>query len=320
MAANKKAIEVKNLKKAYGDLKVLKGVSFSVPAGGILAMLGPNGAGKTTSIKILSTLLVPDSGSATIEGVDVVAQPDMVRAKIGLTGQYAAVDEYLTGRENLIMIARLYRMNKKTAHDRADELLREFDLVEASKRPVKTYSGGMRRRLDLAMSLIANPPVIFLDEPTTGLDPRSRNTMWSIIKRLAQAGTTILLTTQYMEEADQLADNIIVIDHGKVIAEGTAAQLKSKIGSDRIELSISRKHTLDEAAKAVSARNLTKDEDTHTISLATKGGVKDVQKVLEQLTRAKVAVDGISLHQPTLDDVFLTLTGKATRSDKKEKK
>lgn len=282
-------------------------------------MLGPNGAGKTTTIKILSTLLVPDSGTAKIDGIDVVSEPDKVQSKIGLTGQYAAVDEYLTGKENLVMIARLYRMSKKESQERADKLLGEFDLVEAAKRPVKTYSGGMRRRLDLGMSLIARPPVIFLDEPTTGLDPRSRNTMWNIIRRLAESGTTIMLTTQYMEEADQLADNIIVIDQGKVIAQGTASELKSKIGSDRIELTISRSNTLDNAVAAVKGRDMTKDEDAHTISMATKGGVKELQKVLDELSRAKIAIEGISLHQPTLDDVFLSLTGKSTEDENSKK-
>ncbi len=233
------AVVVKNLKKSYKDLHVLRGIDFTVKQGTVLALLGPNGAGKTTTIKILSTLLKPDGGEATINGYNVVKQGAEARKSIGLTGQYAAVDEYLTGEENLYMIGRLYRMAKNDARSRTAELIKQFDLVKASTRPVKTYSGGMRRRLDLAMSLIASPPIIFLDEPTTGLDPRSRLTMWKMIKTMAEGGTTVLLTTQYMDEADHLADEIIVIDNGKVIAQGNSTQLKSKVGSDRLEVTIS---------------------------------------------------------------------------------
>ncbi len=229
-------IEVKNLKKSYKDNKVLKGISFKVKRGTMLALLGPNGAGKTTTVRILSTLLGHDSGSVTVEGHDTQKEADKVRSVIGLTGQSAAVDEMLTGRENLVMMGRLYRLTSRSAKERANELLEEFDLVAAADRPAKTYSGGMRRRLDLAVSLIASPPIIFLDEPTTGLDPRSRIAMWNIIRKLMENGTTILLTTQYLEEADQLADQIIVIDGGKVIAEGTAKELKTKVGKDRLEL------------------------------------------------------------------------------------
>jgi ABC-2 type transport system ATP-binding protein len=306
------AIVVRNLQKNYKDLEVLRGVSFRVKRGTILALLGPNGAGKTTTIKILSTLLLPNGGKAEVNGNNVVDQAVDVRASIGLTGQYAAVDEYLTGKENLIMIGRLYRMSKPDVHARADELLEQFDLVEASKRPVKQYSGGMRRRLDLAMSLIASPPIIFLDEPTTGLDPRSRLTMWSIIKQLAEDGKTILLTTQYMEEADQLADNIVVIDHGKVIAEGTSQTLKSQIGSDRLELTIAKKSSFDAAAKAIGGKDLQADPEGRVLSIATKAGVKTLQQVLERLDKAKISVDSISMHSPTLDDVFLSLTGRDT--------
>lgn len=313
------AIVVRDLHKSYKDLKVLKGVSFSVKQGTILALLGPNGAGKTTMIKILSTLLLADKGQATINGFDVRKDESKVRANIGLTGQYAAVDEYLTGRENLELIGRLYRMTLKSASRRAQGLLEDFDLVEAGKRPVKTYSGGMRRRLDLAMSLIASPPIIFLDEPTTGLDPRSRMTMWSMIRKLAESGTTILLTTQYMEEADQLADNIIVIDEGKVIAEGTADELKSQVGSDRLELTIAKQSSFAKAQKIVDGESLKADEETRTLSIATKEGVDSLRQVLQLLDDAKIVVENVSLRRPTLDDVFLSLTGHASTIEEEVK-
>lgn len=310
------AIIVDNLRKSYNDLKVLKGVSFTVKRGTILALLGPNGAGKTTTVRILSTLLKADGGKASVNGHDVNKDESGVRASIGLTGQYAAVDEYLTGKENLEMIGRLYRLTMASASARADELLHDFDLVEAGKRPVKTYSGGMRRRLDLAMSLIASPPVIFLDEPTTGLDPRSRLTMWNMIQKLADAGTTILLTTQYMEEADQLADNIVVIDGGKVIAEGTADTLKAQVGSDRLELTISKKSSFTKAQKVVDGEGLKVDEENRSISISSKQGVGELREVLKRMEEAKIEVENVSLHRPTLDDVFLTLTGHATTDDK----
>ena len=314
------AIAVKNLQKSYGKLKVLRGVSFDVKRGTILALLGPNGAGKTTTIKILSTLLKADGGNARINGHDVDKEEADVRASIGLTGQYSAVDEYLTGHENLELIGRLYRLGRDDASQRATELIKQFDLADASDRPVKTYSGGMKRRLDLAMSLIAQPPIIFLDEPTTGLDPRSRNVMWNMIKQLTDAGTTILLTTQYMEEADQLADNIVVIDQGKVIAEGTADQLKSKVGSDRLELTIGKKSSFDKAVAAVKARDMKTDAENRTISLATKDGVTTLKSSLQKLEAAKVDVENISLHRPTLDDVFLSLTGRETKKEDEEAK
>ena len=316
MAEN--AITVKNLQKSYQALKVLKKVNFEVKRGSVLALLGPNGAGKTTTIRILSTLLKPDGGQALVNGHDVVASEEQAREAIGLTGQYAAVDEYLTGEENLYMIGRLYRMSKQEARSRTAELLKEFDLVEASKRPVKTYSGGMRRRLDLAMSLIASPPIIFLDEPTTGLDPRSRQVMWEIIRRLVKAGTTILLTTQYMEEADQLAQDIVVIDEGKVIATGTPAQLKAKVGSDRLELIISKKSDFTAAQQAIKAKDVQINDEQRVISLATKGGVKELKAVLAQLDAAKVEVESVELRRPTLDDVFLSLTGHRAEKAKKE--
>jgi len=304
-------ISVKNLQKSYKKLKVLKGISFDVNRGKILALLGPNGAGKTTTIKILSTLLLPDGGHAKIDGIDVVKKPDVVKSKIGLTGQFAAVDEYLSGIENLEMIARLYRLSRSESKKRAAELIEQFDLVEASKRIVKTYSGGMRRRLDLAMSIISTPQVIFLDEPTTGLDPRSRLTMWEIIKKLKASGTTILLTTQYMEEADQLADRIIVIDEGKVIAEGTADVLKKKVGSDMLQIVVAKPSSF-EAAKKVLKGELEADPEERTISIPTRGGIRDLKVALYALEKAKIEVESISLHRPTLDDVFLSLTGHKT--------
>lgn len=314
------AIEVKDLQKAYKELKVLKGINFTVEKGTILALLGPNGAGKTTTIKILSTLLLADKGKASINGYDVVENDDEVRASIGLTGQYAAVDEYLTGKENLQMVGRLYRLSKDTVNQRTDELLKQLDLVEASTRPVKTYSGGMRRRLDLAMSLIAAPPIIFLDEPTTGLDPRSRIVLWGMIKKLADDGTTILLTTQYMEEADRLADNIVVIDNGKVIAEGDSNKLKSKVGSERLEMVISEKSSFADAQKALKGENLKVNEQDRTISIATKDGVNKLREGLLKLEKAGIKVDSVSMRRPTLDDVFLSLTGHGTTETKEETK
>jgi ABC-2 type transport system ATP-binding protein len=322
-----KAIVVNNLQKAYKELKVLRDINFTVENGTILALLGPNGAGKTTTIKILSTLLLPDGGQAKVNGYDVVTQGGQVRSSIGLTGQYAAVDEYLTGEENLQMMGRLYRLSVKDVKDRTQELLEQFDLVEASKRPVKTYSGGMRRRIDLAMSLIASPPVIFLDEPTTGLDPRSRMTMWTMIKQLAKSGTTILLTTQYMEEADQLADKIVVIDGGKVIAEGTSDSLKKLVGSDRLEIVIASAKDFEKAQKVIDGKAQEVDSERRVISIATKGGVNELRQILQRLEDAGIKVESVSLHRPTLDDVFLTLTGRKTaqeepddKQNKKEKK
>lgn len=317
---SKNAIEVKDLQKAYKTLKVLKGISFTVKKGTILALLGPNGAGKTTTIKILSTLILPDEGQASVNGYDVRSEGNEVRASIGLTGQYAAVDEYLTGKENLQMIGRLYRLDKKTVEQRTAELLEQLDLVEASTRPVKTYSGGMRRRIDLAMSLIASPPILFLDEPTTGLDPRSRLVLWEMIKRLADDGTTILLTTQYMEEADRLADNIVVIDNGKVIAEGDSNKLKSRVGSERIELTISEKSSFEAAQTALKGEKLKIDEKDRMLSIATKDGVNKLREGLQKLADAGITVESISLRRPTLDDVFLSLTGHGTAEEKTEDK
>jgi ABC-2 type transport system ATP-binding protein len=304
-------IDVKGLKKTYGSQEVLKGVSFSVKKGTIVALLGPNGAGKTTTVRILSTLLKFDGGEASIDGFDLQNESEKVRETIGLTGQYAAVDELLSGRENLIMMGRLYRLTKDSARARAEQLLKEFDLVEAANRPAKTYSGGMRRRLDLAVSLIATPPVIFLDEPTTGLDPRSRKAMWDIINNLVAQGTTILLTTQYLEEADLLANKIVVIDQGIVIAEGTSSELKKKIGNDRLEISFFDKPTMESARKVLGEIVSDSDDETMTISTIIHDSNKDVRKVLDTLSTSKIKIDSINIHKPTLDDVFLSITGKS---------
>lgn len=304
------AIEVQGLTKAYGDNKVLQGIDLRVERGTMLALLGPNGAGKTTTVRILSTLLKYDGGTVTIEGHDAHNDADKVRNVIGLTGQSAAVDELLTGRENLVMMGRLYRLTKASAQARGDELLREFDLVKAADRPVKTYSGGMRRRLDLAVSLIAAPPIIFLDEPTTGLDPRSRLAMWDIINQLKAKGTTILLTTQYLEEADQLADRIVVIDGGKVIAEGTASELKSKVGKDRLELSFQDDTKLKAATKLLGNMVIATNDKEHSATTVIDDTNRDVKVILDQLTKAGIELISLSVHKPTLDDVFLSLTGK----------
>ncbi|UVS69866.1 ATP-binding cassette domain-containing protein [Nitrososphaera viennensis] len=307
-------IVVKGLRKSFKKLTVLDGIDLCVKRGTVLALLGPNGAGKTTTIRILSTLLLPDGGQAQINGLDVVKDADKVHRLIGLTGQYAAVDEYLTGRENLHMIGRLYRLSYPDIKRRSQELLELFDLVEASARAVKTYSGGMRRRLDLAVSLIASPPVIFLDEPTTGLDPRSRLIMWDIIKQLVAAGTTILLTTQDMDEADRLADKIVVIDGGKIIAEGTSDELKQRVGSERLEITIAGTSSFEAATKVFDndGDGIHSDGKRRTLSLATEGGVHHLKQVLSRLDEAGVEVENVSFHRPTLDDVFLTLTGHTT--------
>lgn len=303
-------ISVKNLTKSYGTNRVLTGINLEVERGTMLALLGPNGAGKTTTVRILSTLLKFDGGTVKIHGHDVRKDADAVRKMIGLTGQSAAVDELLTGRENLVMMGRLYRLTKESAKARAQELLEEFDLVDAAERPAKTYSGGMRRRLDLAVSLIAKPPIIFLDEPTTGLDPRSRLAMWEIIKKLLADGTTILLTTQYLDEADQLADNIVVIDGGKVIAEGTASQLKAKVGKDRLEMTFKTAAALKKAVATLGKKVVDSNEKELTATVALQSADKDVREALDALAKAKVAVEGLEIHKPTLDDVFLSLTGK----------
>lgn len=320
MADNNLVIQIKNLKKSYGNTVVLRGIDLSVERGTMLALLGPNGAGKTTIVRILSTLLSYDDGEVTVEGHDVRSDADSVKAVIGLTGQSAAIDELLTGRENLVMMGRLYRLTKFSATARAHELLEEFDLVEAADRAAKTYSGGMRRRLDLAVSLIATPPVIFLDEPTTGLDPRSRQAMWNIIKKLMERGTTILLTTQYLEEADQLADKIVVIDGGKVIAQGTASQLKAKIGNDRLELTFAGADDFAKAATQIGKNVADSDQLELTITVLINDTNIDVRDTLDILAKAQIKLASMAIHKPSLDDVFLSLTGKSKLAVTKEEK
>ena len=307
------AISARGLVKHYGDVRALDGVDLDVEQGTVVGLLGPNGAGKTTTVKILATLLKPDAGVATVHGFDIVKSADEVRAQIGLTGQYAAVDEYLTGRENLTLFGKLFHLDKRYVKERAAELLERFDLSDAADRPIKTYSGGMRRRLDLAASLISHPKVLFLDEPTTGLDPRSRLGMWDVIQQLVREGTTVLLTTQYLEEADQLASKIVVIDHGRVIAEGTADALKSQIGGDRIELQVPHDADLDAArsalASAVSAEIVI---DGRRLMAPVSNGSSSLIAVVRAFDAAGIHLDDIGLRRPTLDDVFLSLTGHAT--------
>jgi len=303
-------IEARNLTKSYGNLHVLKGVDLDVERGSMVALLGPNGAGKTTIVRILCTLLSFDGGIVRVDGHDVRTEADKVRAIIGLTGQATAVDELLTGRENLVMMGQLYRLTAASARGRAQELLEEFDLLDAADRQVKTYSGGMRRRLDLAVSLIAKPPVLFLDEPTTGLDPRSRLAMWEIIKKLLASGTTILLTTQYLDEADQLADRIVVIDDGKVIAEGTPGALKSKVGNDRLELTFVDGDAFGRAMAELGDDIVDSNPTECSATVLIKDTRSDVRAALDRLAEAGIAIQSLAVHKPTLDDAFLSLTGK----------
>lgn len=312
------AIVVEGLTKSFKTVKVLTGVNFVVERGKMLALLGPNGAGKTTTVRILSTLLDPDGGKVLVNGHNVVDKADEVRASIGLTGQYAAVDEYLTGRENLVMMGRLYHLSAENAKLRAEQLLAEFDLVDAADRAAKTYSGGMKRRLDLALSLVATPPIIFLDEPTTGLDPRSRLAVWDIVTQLKKAGTTILLTTQYLEEADKLADRIAVIDRGTIIAEGTADELKAKVGSERLEIIIHPNSDFEKAVQVIDGQVLHANKEDRKISVATGGTVAEVKRVLDHMAGAGIELETMSVHKPTLDDVFLNLTGHEAEQETKE--
>jgi ABC-2 type transport system ATP-binding protein len=305
-------IEASGLVKRYKDVTALDGLDLAVAEGIILGLLGPNGAGKTTAVSILSTLLEPDEGSAMVAGANVKTEPGKVRKLIGLSGQYAAVDEHLTGYENLDMIGRLYHLGKVRSRARARELLERFDLSEAGDRPVKTYSGGMRRRLDLAGALVAEPPVLFLDEPSSGLDPRSRTELWGVIRELVSTGTTLLLTTQYLEEADQLADDIIVIDHGREIAHGTSDQLKTQVGGERIEVILAeftQVGTAHEVLARFSVGEVHIDERARGLTAPISGGATTLTQALRDLDASGIVVQDVGLRRPTLDDVFLTLTG-----------
>jgi len=310
------AIEAEGLRKSYGDVRALDGIDLRVPAGTVLGLLGPNGAGKTTAVRILTTLLPPDGGSARVAGLDVAREAPELRKQIGLAGQYAAVDENLTGAENLEMVGRLYHLPKGQPRVRATELLERFDLADAASRLVRTYSGGMRRRLDLAAALVARPPVLFLDEPTTGLDPRSRLALWKTIEGRVAEGTTVLLTTQYLDEADALADRISVIDHGKVIAEGSSDELKDQVGGERIDVTL---ESHDDAETAIAALTSVAAEppamSDGVLALPVRERKGAIAEAVRRLNEAGVGIDDIALRRPTLDDVFLALTGHATESE-----
>ena len=305
-------IRTLGLVKRYGEVLALDGLDLEVPRGSVLGLLGPNGAGKTTAVRILTTLLDPDEGSAEVAGLDVRAEPHKVRERIGLSGQTAAIDEHLTGYENLDMVGRMYHLGRDRSRARARDLLDRFDLSEPADRPAKTYSGGMRRRLDLAAALVAEPEVLFLDEPTTGLDPRSRAQMWETIQELVRGGSTVLLTTQYMEEADRLADDIVVIDRGRMIAHGTSEGLKTQIGGERVEMVLASSADLPSAQAVlagISVDEVQAEEETRTLTAGVTSGVDDLREVLRQLAESNVAVVDVGLRRPTLDDVFLSLTG-----------
>ncbi len=320
MSHGRPAILAEGLEKSYGKNRALRGLDLAAEEGTILGLLGPNGAGKTTAVRILATLVRPDAGRAEVAGLDVVQGAERLRSRIGLTGQYAAVDEYLTGRENLEMFGRLYRLSKKQARRSANELLERFDLADAASRLVKTYSGGMRRRLDLAASLVVSPPVLFLDEPTTGLDPRSRLAVWDLIRELVAGGTTLLLTTQYLEEADRLADRIAVVDAGRVIAEGTSSELKARVGGERLEVTVLHKADLDAASQILKPYsygegNVLVDVGRRQVSATVASGARPLPAVVRDLDAAGIELDDLGLRRPTLDDVFLTLTGHAAQPD-----
>ena len=317
-----KSVIAEDLVKTYrnGSVRALDHLSLDVEEGTVLSVLGPNGAGKTTSVRILATLLRPDSGRAMVGGIDVIKHPEKVREVIGLSGQYAAVDEILTGWDNLVMFGQLYHLGKKASVARAEELLERFSLTESAKRPIKTYSGGMRRRLDLAASLIVKPKVLFLDEPTTGLDPRGRQEMWSVIEELVKGGVTLLLTTQYLEEADQLADEIAVIDHGKVIARGTSDALKKQVGGERLEIVVESQNIAKtmEVVANISGNKATLDEGLRMISAPVSTGATALIETLRSLDTAGIHPLDVSLKRPSLDDVFLSLTGHAAEEKQEE--
>ena len=315
-----KSVTAENLVKTYdkGSVRALDGLSLDVEEGTVLGVLGPNGAGKTTTVRILATLLAPDSGSATVAGIDVIKFPDKVREVIGLSGQYAAVDETLTGWDNLVMFGQLYHLGRTASVARATELLERFSLTEAARRPIKTYSGGMRRRLDLAASLIVKPKVLFLDEPTTGLDPRGRQDMWGVIEELVKDGVTLLLTTQYLEEADQLADEIAVIDHGRVIARGSSDDLKRQVGGERLEIVVEQSHisTTARIVEKISGSKVAIDEGLRRISAPVSTGATALIEALRAFDSEGIHPLDIGLKRPSLDDVFLALTGHVAEEEK----
>jgi ABC-2 type transport system ATP-binding protein len=309
-------IEVVGLRKSFGDQVAVDGLDLAVVENTVVALVGPNGSGKTTTVRVLSTLLAPDDGRVSVAGYDVVGEPELVRAVIGVTGQFSAVDNLLTGRENLMLMADLHHLGRKRGHERGAALLERFELSDAADRFAVTYSGGMRRRLDLAMTLMGDPRIIFLDEPTTGLDPRSRRVLWQIVRDLVASGVTILLTTQYLEEADELADQVAVLDHGKLVAHGTPAELKRQVPGGCMRLDFA-----DEAALAAAARFFAKavrTKEALSLQLATDGSVQAVRAVLERLDRHAVEVAGLSVQPPNLDDVFLALTGQARGGDERD--
>jgi ABC-2 type transport system ATP-binding protein len=304
-------VEAQGITKTFGKTQVLKGIDLSVPEGTVRALLGPNGAGKTTTVRILTTLLKPDSGNVTVAGYNALRDPDKVRSRIGVAGQSVTMDGYLSGLQNLIMIGRLYRFSKKDAKRRGQELIEQFGLADAASRPVQTYSGGMRRRLDLAASLIAAPPLLFLDEPTTGLDPESRNTAWEVVRNLARGGTTVLLTTQYIEEADQLADTATIIDHGRIIASDTPARLKDELGGERLDITLADPAAI-ETIPELREKALPVEIQKGTISFAIprgEPGLKEVTSILQRLVNEGVAVESYTLQRPTLEEAFLQLVG-----------
>jgi ABC-2 type transport system ATP-binding protein len=301
------AVEITGLRKSYGSTLVLDGIDLTVPEGSVFALLGPNGAGKTTTVEILSTLIPADAGTVTVAGHDVATEPDAVRAAIGVTGQFSAVDGFLTGRENLLLMADLLHLGRAAGRRTADELLERFELTDAAGRVASTYSGGMKRRLDLAMTLVGNPQLIFLDEPTTGLDPRSRHTMWQVVRKLVAGGITVVLTTQYLDEADELADQVAVLDAGRIVAAGTPEELKRRVPGGHVRLRFANLPTLDAATAAV--RDADRDEESLSLTVPGDGSLRSLRALLDQLDRAQVEVEDLSIHTPDLDDVFFAVTG-----------